>query len=159
MSYEMEVRHAARTRVKVPLRTMERVARLRRLIERLRDGEMTRDGAAEHLDMEDNAIRPYLAELVEGRMVSTRWQDGVYGRPVYTLIATPEQVEQFLGAAALAPRRQEFKPSVSQMAVALQGGRHVHLMQDDVPFMGKLPSQTVKPDPYALPTEFFRSRG
>jgi predicted ArsR family transcriptional regulator len=153
-----EHRFAPRARLKVPQRTVERVGRLRRLVARLHEGELSRDEAARMLGMMDGAVRSYLNELVAGRIVAVREQENAAGRSFYRLNATQERIDEFLEMATQASRRIEAKPSVSQMVKIAQSGRHVHLMQDDQPFLPKLPSQTVRPDPLALPVDFFRSR-
>lgn len=137
-------------------RTLGRIAAMRRLTDILKNGEMLGDEIRIAMNISGSCCRKYIADLIDGAIVQMSRRApparfGYLGQPIYRLIATADQIEQFLKDAVTVV------PKVEPDQVKATPGRRVHIMADDGPFTVKLNWAPVAPDPLALPVEFFKS--
>jgi hypothetical protein len=140
-------------------RTLDRIANMRRLIEELTKGEMSRSAMMRFLDMSEAGIRAYTNDMRDNDIIklSRRLEakQARNGEPAFKLMADSERIEQFLADAAKCDGRKK-KPGISE--AARNPMWHIHVMQYDGAYP-VLSGASVMPDPWALPVEFFRSVG
>jgi hypothetical protein len=137
-------------------RTLARLAAMRRLVDMLRAGEMSRDAICEKMRISPAGCRKYVNAMIDGRIaeISTNLPsqgNAVMGQSVYRLIGSEAQIDQFF-RDELADKVKRTKPRQIEAAT----GRHFHILADDRPWQTKFSRGTVARDPLALPLEFFR---
>jgi hypothetical protein len=123
-------------------RTLARLAAMRRLVDMLRAGEMSRDAICEKMRISPSGCRKYVNAMIDGRIAEISISlpskgNAISGQSVYRLTGSEAQIDQFF--------RDE-----------LAAGRHFHILADDRPWQTKFSRGTVACDPLALPREFFR---
>lgn len=119
-------------------RTVERLAKIRKLIIALQAGQMMREDIDHLLQMGESTARKCIKGLRDAGIVGiARYADGTatfVGHPVYCIRADADQVDEYLAGLDAAATRKAAEPR-SAMASALRDTtRHLHFMADDESF-------------------------
>ena len=118
--------------------TIQRMERLRTLVNELLTRELPADELAWVLKLSPSGARKYVSDLTAaGVIVLATPVAGAGPAPgrVYTLAVTPEQAQAYLaGLASAAPVRAARESKSTLSIAAREAGRRFHIMQDDAPF-------------------------
>lgn len=145
-----------RSRHIVPRQTVQRVERLRNLINALIAGDLVRDEIGEILQVGPSGVRKYLADLSDKVEISG-YVDGTptfIGFPRYRLAITAEEAQAYLASLdANAVPRAVVEPMSAKRIAARDPSRHFHILEDDAPFSIRISRSPVMRD--VLVTAFF----
>jgi hypothetical protein len=115
------IRHVASSQ------TVQRIAKLHRLITALLSGPQDRDALGDLLKVGPSGVRKYLADL-RGKVELII----IDGRPHYRLAISAEATRDFLERLAAQMPVRAVKEPKSPMQVRMAGvGRHFHILADD----------------------------
>lgn len=115
--------------------TASRIEAMRRLTELLAIREMSKHEISDQMGISYSGCRNYIAALLGGGIIEISRREetkfGPFGQPVYRLIASQDQIEQFL--------KDDVRPVGERPPRKLNSpGRSFHILADDSHFVVKV---------------------
>jgi len=131
-------------------RTRDRIAAMRRLVEKLAIGEMPGDEISRSLKLSPSCCRKYLVDLIDGGIVDLARREprsklGRLGQPVYKLVASQQKIERFFEDALVV--KPDSEPKVDLRTMLAGAGRHFHILADDTQYAIRVSCAPAMRDP------------